>query len=512
MASRQLPKEIESEQICSECLKFLSVSPIWVSRNGKSVCGRCISKSKPHEKYTESIFNVLAQGYRFKCSNYLNGCDEVLDFSETADHEQTCVATSQSCIFCSFSGNWFQIWNHCSKNHAHQISSDGVVTLFIQDLLKDYYRQKLLLFEPSNNNLILVIIESTDCKFRLMFEVLTNHTLKKLSHYSVKFLSGYDESHIQIDSDYGLLRSSFAYEKPKRDVLAMFEAPATTLRCQISLCAFNIEELQMEIEQKLLIVQKDQRLIHDMRIETEKMRAVLTENTKTYICAMQIIKQMSLCFFRCSKCKRTDFKDTHFCPKIHCYCKNCLSSFCQECGTIREFSRLTNLENFIVACDWPNCKLEVRLVDAPVHKCICLHRPYKCPLKFCNEVIFSSANLVKHWHSNVPALVQDNEIVCDRYQVMEYYWLLETDLYHVIVHFLHADIKVTIEEFNVTGNSKLFKCQGLVERWRDFTFEEFLGKYQLTAQNMCTLTALGNFSTQSRYSKLRLQHAPKYPV
>ncbi|XP_076267032.1 uncharacterized protein LOC143200480 isoform X3 [Rhynchophorus ferrugineus] len=84
---------------CSQCSKYLSISPIKVYPDRSIKCGRC---GKADDGGVESqLYNLIIKDAIFPCVNSFDGCPEMRTLSTMSAHEQTCRTEEYSCQLCA---------------------------------------------------------------------------------------------------------------------------------------------------------------------------------------------------------------------------------------------------------------------------------------------------------------------------------------------------------------------------------------------------------------------------
>lgn len=113
--------------VCSSCYKYLSVLPVKQYGKGIIKCGRC---SKPEDKGVESVYNILADVFLFKCVNSYSGCRKLLRVSEVLLHEEKCFKESYTCPKCSQIENGsYQLIHHYKNRHRRNVFVNNVSRL-----------------------------------------------------------------------------------------------------------------------------------------------------------------------------------------------------------------------------------------------------------------------------------------------------------------------------------------------------------------------------------------------
>ncbi|XP_076267031.1 uncharacterized protein LOC143200480 isoform X2 [Rhynchophorus ferrugineus] len=117
---------------CSQCSKYLSISPIKVypDRSIKCRCG------KADDGGVESqLYNLIIKDAIFPCVNSFDGCPEMRTLSTMSAHEQTCRTEEYSCQLCAaFVGSASSLYFHCKNSHPAQSLDNSE---FLVDVDKD---------------------------------------------------------------------------------------------------------------------------------------------------------------------------------------------------------------------------------------------------------------------------------------------------------------------------------------------------------------------------------------
>lgn len=149
---------------CIKCLKYLTVGPIGIHKEGGNVCGRCLygrKQKKPpfleldgdpfdyENRIPLSLFAYAScTNIRFPCVNRYDGCNELIPFVDIGDHEESCVSEKYQCPNCDFLGVGSQQIHHFSINHKNLLISNEPFELNIgADISSSYLcRQNNYLF------------------------------------------------------------------------------------------------------------------------------------------------------------------------------------------------------------------------------------------------------------------------------------------------------------------------------------------------------------------------------
>ncbi|CAH0559250.1 unnamed protein product [Brassicogethes aeneus] len=110
-----IPEKELQNLICGECGNYLSVLPVREDEN-KKYCGRCNKVGK-----TSNFQNKYKNGL-FRCINRYDGCNKLLTFEQTVQHEEICKFASKSCPICPrFSCNTLSLILHFCEFHPNNI-------------------------------------------------------------------------------------------------------------------------------------------------------------------------------------------------------------------------------------------------------------------------------------------------------------------------------------------------------------------------------------------------------
>lgn len=127
---------------CSECNKYLSVSPIFVYTDNsagkdKNICGRCNIPSGGTAIRNVS-FEALAKYLKFPCS-VSKICKEKLPWGEADKHEKKCRFREMKCNICSTSYTITSAVTHFKESHPQELFFNEKLTLSEGDVHNHTY-------------------------------------------------------------------------------------------------------------------------------------------------------------------------------------------------------------------------------------------------------------------------------------------------------------------------------------------------------------------------------------
>ncbi|XP_060522025.1 uncharacterized protein LOC132699378 [Cylas formicarius] len=183
----------------------------------------------------------------------------------------------------------------------------------------------------------------------------------------------------------------------------------------------------------------------------------------------EVVSHEKTCVFRNNKCCFCDFQGN--------WCQ--IVEHCKRIHPGRVVTKTLQINynepnTFLVVVDTNICLVRVRrnvsqkTLYFMEHKSKCSRRPYKCPLQKYDVVVYSTTDLVTHWHCRTPKLISNKIIECDNFDKYEYYLALGTELYHVMINFSEKSISVIIEEANVFPNRIEFRLSGFCTAYKTF--------------------------------------------
>ncbi|XP_050296531.1 uncharacterized protein LOC126736288 [Anthonomus grandis grandis] len=136
------PEEFFHSQVCTKCLRYLSVFPIKNYHDKSVKCGRC---SKQDDGGVEShLTEMILQNIKFPCNNHLAGCKEELRPYEMRNHLEECNETDYTCPICkSFTGIPLQLLRHCERKHSqNKLLTPSFIITSENDERIFFYRQQ----------------------------------------------------------------------------------------------------------------------------------------------------------------------------------------------------------------------------------------------------------------------------------------------------------------------------------------------------------------------------------
>ncbi|KAF2901500.1 hypothetical protein ILUMI_04683 [Ignelater luminosus] len=136
MAELDLDDRIMEKFRCFQCKNYLSVSPIVVLPDGKSLCGICYSSAN-ETAYKELIFEDFLKTLLYPCKFKDHGCKERLKFGEARDHEANCIYDPMICPVspsCTWKGATIkEMLNHFPDCHSDLIAKKMAFKLAVRD-------------------------------------------------------------------------------------------------------------------------------------------------------------------------------------------------------------------------------------------------------------------------------------------------------------------------------------------------------------------------------------------
>lgn len=162
---------------------------------------------------------------------------------------------------------------------------------------------------------------------------------------------------------------------------------------------------------------------------------------------------------------------------------SCLRNVCAACDSPQEFKKSLEIENFLVSCDWAECNEMTRLKGYLEHKSLCFNRQYRCPLKYCNKEVYSLQNLLTHFDSNSAVVSRDNYISCETNENIDCYWVVNGDLYHVVMKLDKKIIIVLFNEVDAISNNA-FQCSGTDLYDEEIKISSFFAKCDINIANI----------------------------
>lgn len=171
------------------------------------------------------------------------------------------------------------------------------------------------------------------------------------------------------------------------------------------------------------------------------------------------LKMFAHRLLKCHVCQQIATVECRFCPQLHGCCPKCWTGYCKVCAAVTPYRLIPMLDTLAVECDWADCIVETKFYDYLTHKATCPLRPYKCPLKNCQEVRVGVAALTNHWHCELPEVVVGDVYELNKQFVKSefVYWIHHADIYVVTISLEDAFVEVLLEEVDVVPNGKLEK-------------------------------------------------------
>lgn len=124
---------LHNANLCKNCKKPLSIPPIYCveHQNGSvtEICGRCYYIVYKHvgNKWRQHAYENVAQFLTFPCAYKNQGCNEILKWKETIEHEANCKYPIISCpandnefyvgFYCPWEGSAQLLNNHIRETH-----------------------------------------------------------------------------------------------------------------------------------------------------------------------------------------------------------------------------------------------------------------------------------------------------------------------------------------------------------------------------------------------------------
>ncbi|XP_048526547.1 uncharacterized protein LOC109539402 [Dendroctonus ponderosae] len=432
----------------------MSSLPIRMTIRGFPICGRC-HDSEEFKDVSSAISraNFFVTHFEFFCINTLDGClVQDLKPAATTDHEAKCKVPQLDCVFCSFKGNILQIIHHSVRQHRMNLSLDGV----IEFSLKENTEKKTTLMVIHGVAFVLKWQISKE-KVVLKFKLLVN--LPFTQHYRIHFSrKGDAELPLEMLNEYGVIsmKCDTCIDISKPQLKLKFGEEAI-LMCKISFEEVSVERKIEECKEREAKCQPDALIqsINESQVNTDLKASIELCNSVS-----KLLKTFAHRLLKCVVCKQIAAGDsTHFCPELHGCCNKCWTGYCSECSEVRPYRDIPMLENLVVDCDWDDCAEETKFYKYLTHKASCPQRPYKCPLKNCNEIRVGVPALTNHWHVELPDVVVGNVYEFNKQFIKtEYaYWIHQGDIYVVTINLEETYLDVLLEEVDVIPNCNLDK-------------------------------------------------------
>ncbi|KAJ8929375.1 hypothetical protein NQ314_017956 [Rhamnusium bicolor] len=499
-----LSDKVLSQQICTKCLNYLSVGPVLVSRGGKILCGRCSNNSNTTSNVLKySLYNLVAEKLIFKCINHYVGCEKLLLFNETIEHEKDCKEVKLKCHFCNYEGNGCQLRHHFDNEHPNFVMKDDAFKINFE--IEHF--QHVIFIKDSCILCIAILMETNLIK---IFSYLARPRPK---YFALRFFTSDSNLEmklvkIQCSSKYfpfnvTLMKTTCKenpfpyYDVLKRSVIV--DCFPYGCFCEINLindtnCALSGEMFNYYMK----IVKEIDTSLPSNPSEMQLQEAINKEDyyigriSKMGLSALRkfILSDLNV-LQTCVNCKKYVTTAVYVCPKYHIACKTCKKKKCSRCKMFCQWNNRSKLHNISLPCEWNGCSISTNVFDYALHKRDCVFRSYKCPGKNC-EFLGCLNCLKSHWHLNDIEFESEIDIAVSAANEFAVYWLNPQckEIFYVTVEVTYNssgsyDILLAINEVDVVVHKRYeFNIYSINSRQYN-SYGSQGGKYKLMCQSFC---------------------------
>lgn len=224
--------------ICSVCKKYLSVSPIFTSDDGKSnKCGRCTGRQYSEKTLMRNkTYEKLAKFMQFPCSESRN-CKEILAWGKVINHELVCPFRPILCPHsnCLETYEINTVLSHFCKKH--KVYSESVIS---HDLCGKFGETDVILIDTKNCRFLACFLFEDEFLWINVFTLSTRETGYKFAvafnsqtckvEYNPRFIGTYSEDSCSTAT----IHSKFAIKQEfLKHLLDIDETNSMTIKLEI---------------------------------------------------------------------------------------------------------------------------------------------------------------------------------------------------------------------------------------------------------------------------------------
>ncbi|KAF2901502.1 hypothetical protein ILUMI_04685 [Ignelater luminosus] len=366
MAEPALGGDIIEKFRCFQCKNYLSVSPIVVSPDGKSLCGICYSSAN-ETAYKVPVLEDFLKTLSYPCKFKDHGCKELFKFGETQDHDAHCLYHPMKCpapSSCTWEGSIKEMLDHFPECHSEQIAE----------------KMTFKLADKDKRGCLLAWVGGVNAILKYYYNVSTGNLQYHIYHFSTDV----QEMKVKIslindaDLDYridlkrgpsSLFNKSFYKDfsdipNPKTIDLHFLAPVLDNPNC-------------VRVNMTLHIVKSD---------ESKKQKH---DEVSEQFVDYDLIKDL-----KCSWCRGyllpCVYKNLTSGKNICFYCKHQFNEV--ECELNKEITEKVSKTNF--PCRWRGCKTIKSGVILMEHELSCKLRMFKCPV--CTDDMIKKEDVISH--------------------------------------------------------------------------------------------------------------------
>lgn len=180
---------------CLQCQNYLSIPPIMLNKNGKSICGRCNIEENEKQNYTRNeAYEDIATLILFPCKNKKHGCHKKLTMINAEKHEISCKHKQFNCPTerfqkCPWTGKMDEIEIHFKEKHPELILKHPHVGK--PDLKQDY--EKYFLFKVYDFLFLIQLKCISDGMFWYCVRLMEDEKISNIFKFVLKLSNGNDD-------------------------------------------------------------------------------------------------------------------------------------------------------------------------------------------------------------------------------------------------------------------------------------------------------------------------------